>query len=222
MQTYGHVSDPALFYLKEFQSNRLRDTYADLAARPDHEAACDFFFTRVYSTEDSSDRDAAFKKIYHLVQKFLGGEVVRSMAKLIELQELTVRLDQKLIQVLAAIKAPVAFDNELYEKAYFWSQNYQERQEQIELLVFVNRMIHKISHRFGIGMVLKGLRAGCLVAGDTRMVDFLMAGYKAYAHLRKIEPLVEAIQHRETQRLDRIYRDYPQPPTSLEMQLAAL
>lgn len=213
MQTYAQVEDPRLFYLKNFQSNRLKETYADFAAKPNYAAACDFFFNRVYSVEDSQDRDAAFKKIYGLVRNFLGGEVERSMARLIELQDLTLALDEKLLQVLHEMDAPVEFDMETYEKAYAWSQNKAERQQQIELLVFINHLIHKISHRFGIGMVLKGLRAACVVAGDTRMVDFLTSGYKAYARLKSIEPLAEAIETRETERLDRIFHAYP-PPTA--------
>lgn len=205
MKSYALVQDPALYHLKAFQSNRLRDTYADFAAKPDYTSACDFFFNKVYSTEDVSDRDAAFKKIHHLVNKFMGGEVASSMSKLIELQELTVALDHKLLKVLQELEAPLEFDMATYERAYALSENYPDREVQIDLLVFVNRLIHRISHKFGIGMILKGLRAGCLVTGDTRMVDFLMAGYRSYADLKRIDPLVEAIDTREHSRLDRIF-----------------
>ena len=101
-------------------------------------------------------------------------------------------------------KAP-QFDMACYEQAYRECDNYELRVRQIELLDFTIRLVHRISHRFGIGIVLQGLRAGCLLVGDTRMVDFLMEGYKAFVPLKKIEPLAEAIVERETHRLDRIY-----------------
>jgi len=82
--------------------------------------------------------------------------------------------------------------------------DYDARIRQIELLEFTNRVIHEISRRFGIGLVLEALRGACLVAGDTRMVDVLMNGDKAFEHLRKIDPLVEALGTRERRRLDRI------------------
>ena len=161
MQTYAQVTDPRYFYLKHFQSERLRVTYADFAEKPEYFEACQFFFNRLYSTEDSSDRDAAFKSIHEKASKFIGGDIVKSMEKLIELQDLTLALDEKLMDVLAVMEAPVEFDLETYEKAYAWSDNYAGRLRQIELLVFTNHLVHHIAHRFGIGIVLRGLRTAC-------------------------------------------------------------
>jgi len=190
----------------------LRTTYHDFVAQPQYAAACFFFFERLYSTEDTTDRDAAFRKIHRLVKKYLGGDVVASMDKLIELQELTVALDERMLALMMERDLPIEFDMGAYERIYRASDNYDARIRQIELLEFTNRVIHKISHRFGIGLVLEGLRGACLVAGDTRMVDFLMDGYKAFKHLRKIDPLVEAISTRERRRLDRIYGTDPDSP----------
>jgi len=202
---YPPEEDPRLFYLKDFQSRRLRSDYADLAELPDYEAACHFFFHRLYTTEDTSDRDESFRKIHRRTKQFLGGDIASSMARLIELQELTIALDHKLLAVLADLNSPLDFDEATYERAYRESDNYADRLLQIELLVFTNRLIHHISHRFGIGMALGALRTACLVLGDTRMVDFLMDGYKAFKNLKDITPLVTAIETRETRRLDRIY-----------------
>lgn len=205
MAQYDPVSDPRHYYLKDFQSKRLRHTYADLAEMPENQSACNFFFNRLYSTEDTAERDASFRKIFAKAKKFLGKEVVTSMGKLIELAELTDQLDETLLDVLIEEDAPIEFDMETYERAYRLSDNYDDRVRQIELLVFTNRLIYRISHRFGIGMVLRGLRAAAVVMGDTRMVDFLFDGYRAFADMRSIDPLVEAIDTRERQRLDRIY-----------------
>jgi hypothetical protein len=205
---YKPVEDPALRYLKAFQSQRLQDTYADFTAQKEYQAACFFFFNRLYSTDDTTDRDAAFRSIHNVTRRFLGGEVVQSMNKLIELQELTIVLDQKIIEVLRDLERPLDYTMETYERAYKLSDNYQGRIRQIELLEFVNRLIHRISHRFGIGMVLKGLHGACVIYGDTRMADFLMDGYKAFRDMPSIEPLAGAIVTRETERLDRIWQTY--------------
>ncbi len=203
---YPEVSEPRYRYLKAFQSDRLRHDYADFSEDPQNRAAASFFFDRLYSTEDTTERDASFKRIHANLKRFLGGEVAESMAKLIELQEITLAMDHKLLEVLAEQDAPTEFDEAAYERAYRLSDNYDLRLRQIELLVFTNRLVHKISHRFGIGVVLMGLRNACLLLSDTRMVDFLMEGYRAFKNLKSVEPLVAAIQERETQRLNRIYR----------------
>lgn len=202
---YHEVEDPRYRYLKSFQCERLRDTYADFIAQPHYRAACHFFFNRLYSTQDTHDRDEAFKTIYAAVKRYLGGDVTESMARLIDLQELTIELDQKILQVLADLGAPEDFDMSRYEKAYALSENYPGRVRQIELLEFTLRLVHSISHRLGIGMILAGLRAASLLVGDTRMVDFLYDGYRAFADLPDIEPFAQAMSQRERRRLDRIY-----------------
>lgn len=202
---YRDVREPRLFFLKDFQCKRLQTTYADFACQKKYSLACSFFFTRLYSTEDTSDRDQAFRKIRELIHRYLGGEVAHSMDLLVELQELTISLDETLIELLLAENADVEFDNPTYERLYRECDNYCQRLRQIELLVLANRIIHKISHRLGIGLVLQALRGACMVVGNTRMVDFLLDGYRAFKSLRKVEPLVEAIDTRETLRLERIY-----------------
>lgn len=212
MAQYEEVEDPRLHYLKGFQSKRLAVTYKDFTEKKEYTAATFFFFNRLYSTEDTADRDASFRKIHKLVHRYLGGDVVKSMDKLIELQELTIALDNRMLELMIDQDLPVAFDMETYERIYREADNYDPRIRQIELLEFVNRLIHKISHRWGIGLVLEGLRGAAMIAGDTRMVDFLMDGYKAFKHMRKIDPLVDALGNRERRRLDRIYLRDPDSP----------
>jgi hypothetical protein len=202
---YQQVENPHYRYLKQFQCARLRDTYADFIAQPQYTSACHFFFNRLYSSQDTHDRDAAFQSIYSSAKKFLSGDVIESMAKLIDLQELTIELDQRLLEVLESEGAPMEFDMDAYERAYVLSDNRPGRVRQIELLEFTLRLVHSISHRLGIGMVLGGLRAASLLVGDTRMVDFLYDGYKAFVDLRDIEPFAQAMGDREHKRLDRIY-----------------
>lgn len=202
---YPDVADPRLFELKAFQARRLRVTYADLAELPQYRAACHFFFNRLYSTEDTADRDQAFRKVHHLARAWLGGDVAGSMEKLIELQEITLAMDETMLGLLIAEDLPFVFDDETYERLYRASDNYPLRLRQIELLEQTMRMVHRISHRLGIGLVLSGLHAACLVTGDTRMVEFLQDGYRAFHDQRDIGPLAKAMVLRETERLNRIY-----------------
>lgn len=202
---YHPVEDPLYAYLKDFQCHRLRDTYADFIAQPVYTSACDFFFDRLYSAEDTKDRDEAFKAIYDKARRVLGGDVIQSMTRLIELQELTLKLDKRLLLVLVDLGAPVHFDMPTYERAYRLSDNYPEREAQIELLEFTMRLTHSISHRLGIGMILSGLHAVSLVVGGTLMVDFLQEGYRAFVDIPDIEPLAATMVERERRRLDRIF-----------------
>lgn len=213
---YHEVEDPRYRYLKRFQCDRLAATYADFIAEPANHDACHFFFNRLYSTDDTHDRDEAFLTIYDTARRFLGGDVIESMAKLIELQNLTVALDQEILEVLAEKGAPTEFGPEVYEEAYREADSLEGRHRQVELLEFTMRLVHGISHRIGIGLVLKGLRAASLLVGDTRMVDFLQEGYQAFVGMKDIDPLANAMLDRELHRLDRIYGRLPSPETPVE------
>ncbi len=202
---YHPVADPRLAYLKQFQCDRLSATYADFIAEPANRAACHFFFNRLYSTDDTHDRDEAFRKIYATARRFLGGEVIDSMARLIELQETTIACDRKLLEVLVSRGGPPEFDMAGYEAAYRECGNYAQRVHQIDLLEYTMRLVHGISHRLGIGLVLKGLRAASMIVGDTRMVDFLSEGYQAFVGMADVGPLARAMRDRELHRLDRIF-----------------
>ena len=204
-RSYQTVEDPRLFALKAFQAQRLEVSYQDLAQQPQYKAACHFFFNRLYSTEDTAERDQSFKKVHVHVKRWLGGDVARSMDKLIELQDITLEMDNAMLLNLEKQGAPIDFDDETYESCYLLCNNYNLRVLQIVLLEYTMRLVHRISHRFGIGAVLNGLHAGCVLIGDTRMVDFLSDGYKAFRDQDSIEPLATAMVFRETQRLNRIY-----------------
>lgn len=208
---YQAIEDPRYRFLKDFQCKRLFKTYADFIEQDRYQSACRFFFDRIYSSEDTHDRDEAFRSIYDVAKRFLGGDILESMHTLIELQTLTIELDQKVLEELEKLGAPVEFSMAEYEEAYRTSDNYDARLQQIEWLDFTMRLVHRISHRLGIGLVLKGLRAASLVVGDTRMVDFLYEGYQAFVDIPDIEPFAREMKDREIARLDRIYAGEPAP-----------
>lgn len=211
---YEEVEDPRLRHLKQLQSDRLAGDYADLAAIPENHGACHFFFNRLYSTDDTTARDEAFETIFEAARPVLigglGRKVRASMEKLIELQHLTTDLDAGVLDALAAAGAPVECSLEEYEAAYQAADAYEDRVRQIELLDFTMALVHDISHRIGVGLMLKGLRAASFVVGDTRMIDFLQEGYDAFVSMPSVEALRGAMWDRELHRLDRIYGRLPE------------
>lgn len=205
MGTYHEVSDPRYRYLKAFQCERLARTYADFAQRKEYQAVSRFFFTRIYSTEDSTDRDRAFKRVHKTLKHVLPRDWLHGLAELIDLQRLTVELDQRLLERLESMAAPVEFGMDVYEEAYVLSNNFADRMRQIELLTLSLTRIHDVAHTFGVGFILRTAKRACVVLGETRLVDFLLDGYGAFSGLKDIQPFVAAVADRETRRLERIY-----------------
>ncbi|MDJ0836379.1 MAG: hypothetical protein QNK37_07650 [Acidobacteriota bacterium] len=203
--TGAHGLTERMHYLKQFQFERLQHTYADFIAQEQYRATCNFFFGKVYTAEDTSARDQAFVKFYDHLSRILGGDIIRCLRKIIELQELTVVLDEALEQQLIAEGAPVAFDMITYENAYAACDNYEPRLQQIQVLDEALLLAHKVLRRFGIGAGLKALHSFQTLRGEAEVTGFLVEAYNAIAHLRKIKPLAEVINQREIQRLDRIF-----------------
>lgn len=206
MTQQKEVADPKLRYLRQFQSDRLRGTYAELALEPGYEEACEFFFGRLYSTEDTTDRDEKFRSIYTNAKKILSEEMVTTVDQILELNDLSHQLDQRVLGVLTEHGHPHEFDMETYEHVYFLSDNFDERIRQIELIEFGLQLVHRYSQRRGVGLILRGLRKTPVFGGEGGVADFLLDGYKAFVDVKDMNYFTETIVQTEIERLNRIYR----------------
>lgn len=191
--------------LKALQSRRLFDTYHDFAEKQAYRATCDYFFGEVYNTDDTEARDQAFAQFTAKIAKVLGGDIIRCLRLMIRLQRLTLALDLACVAELEAQSADADFDLAAYEQAYRDMGRYQERQEQIELTLSCLTLAHRIFRRFGIGAGLYALHEFHRIRGDDLITGFLWRGYQALHRLPHIQPLADAVERRETSRLQRIF-----------------
>jgi hypothetical protein len=133
------------------------------------------------------------------------GVVVRDVEQVLELLDLTNRLDESVVAALVALGAPPGFDEATYERAYRLADNYEERRRQIELVREALYNVYKLSRRPLMGAVLHRTRGLAYAAGMADIHHFLLAGYEAIKPVRDIHRFVETICVREELRLDRIY-----------------
>lgn len=200
----------ALFALHQLQAARLRETYRDFLQDHTYEHVANFFFGEVYAGEDTSERDRAYDKFYRRIRRVLGGDVGTCMGTIQSLQHLTLRLDHELAHILddQLHMQEATLTVASYEQAYACKQHYLLRQQQIEMLVRTLNLAYDIFHRIGIGTGLRALHQFQKMRGDTLISGFLMRAYDAIHPLDTIQPLTQAIQERETQRLERIFTTY--------------
>ncbi|CAM2065579.1 hypothetical protein SCOR_09365 [Sulfidibacter corallicola] len=199
------AEDPRFAELKALQSARLWDTYRDFAEKPGYRATCDFFFGEVYHTEDTRRRDRAFESFYANISRVLGGDIVRCMRQVIDLQKLTVELDLLCVRALIDLDIAPGFDMQAYERAYRHMGERDRRERQIRMLVENLFLTHKIFRRFGIGVGLHALHKFHRLRGDDQVTGFLWRGYQALHRLSSVRPLAEAVERREMERLQRIF-----------------
>lgn len=193
--------------LRSYQVGRLRNTYADLLASSQYREICEFFFTDIYGTQDFSRRNRAFIKLSYFLKDAMGARIFSGIEMLIELNELTEILDDRMVEVLLGMGVSEQFSDEQYEQAYRKCDNYEERVRQISLTVTSTTFMHGMSKLHAIGFIIKGVRLAAIFIGVGEVMSFLERGYSAFSSVEDIDTFTSIIEEREMTRLNQIYEE---------------
>ncbi len=207
--------------LVAYQIDRLRQTYRDFAESEKYEALTRFFLDEVYSTRNKAERDAAIRKIYEKFKERVGADIAESTKQGIRLNDLTDMLDLLMVKKLEEMGVRNAYTEDEYEEAYYLTDVYKERVEQIQLILSSLRYFHSLSRYRSVGIALTVLRPYALLKGARLLIDFLQEGYRAFRTVGDTREFEEAIRKREMERLDRIYSLGRRPPTIADLRLRA-
>lgn len=192
------------YTLQLFQSARLRRDHSDLAVVPQYRAAGEFFFDDMYGARDFSERDAGARRLHNFLH-IVPGVRINDVEEVLELLELTYRLDEDLISWFQALDAPLDFDEALYEFAYRKADNYDHRLHQINLVRSTLLNVHHLTRIPLLGFTLKRATLVAHLAGLGELHRFLVRGYTALQDVQDAHWFADTIYQRERQRLDRIY-----------------
>ena len=201
------VSPPGLRELKAFQSRRLVQTYADIAAQPRYRAATAFFLDDLYGPKDFSGRDAAMLRILPVMVRTLPAKGVEAATLAIELEALSESLDHR----VAGALEPGPIDEASYARAYRSGSTRAERERQIELIVAVGRDLDWLVKKPLVYRTLKLMRAPARMAGLEGLQDFLERGFEAFRAMDGAEDFLALVGERETEILNRLFSGAPGP-----------
>jgi hypothetical protein len=201
--------------LQAFQSERLNTTYADLKQDPEYAKIGVFFFEKLYAPEDFSFRDASMKRL----QKVLEGRVYRGMVaamhQVVELHELTDRLDDRMVAGMIAAGIGDDLDMDQYRQVYRGLDNDAERRYQIDLSLEVTRAFHGLSRKWIVAISLRTVRTTARLLGMGRILDFIYEGYDGFRVIKNIDYFVDTVGQRETAWHASIMNDEPIEPGRL-------
>jgi hypothetical protein len=184
--------DARLMELRRFQSQRLKDTYADLTSDSRYGPACRFFLSDLYSEDDFSQRDHDIRKIYDSMKRVLPPGLLHIIQLSLELAALTESLDRRLVEEL---RGPL--DRETYAEAYRLSFDDGDRRRQIDLVVEVGKAVDAVLQNPAAGIALKVAHFPSRLAGWGELQGFLERGYTAFKHLGGADKFLEIIRTRE-------------------------
>jgi hypothetical protein len=182
-----------LHEVKEFQSARLRATYADIASLPRYRAATAFFLDDLYGPKDFSSRDAEMMRIVPVMSRVLPDSAVETAALAIELEALSESLDQRLAAALPA----GAIAGEGYARAYRKSSAPDERERQIALIEAVGERLDVLVRKPFVYATLKLMRKPAHLAGLSGLQDFLERGFASFREMHGADHFVALIGERE-------------------------
>lgn len=191
--------------LQQFQAGRIRATYADIAQIPQYVLLGEFFFTRIYGPQDFGFRNHSIKTLHQKLHGVFRGEIIDTMAKVIELSDLSDELDDLMVNTLLRGKPGAEWDEAVYGAVYRLCDNYPRRVYQIELTVDAIRRVHRMSRIRMIAWILRAVRSVAQLAGMERIMDFLSDGYEAFHRVEDIDFFADTVAERETARNEQLF-----------------
>lgn len=183
--------------LQAFQANRLNTTYRDLKSDPQYGKIGVFFFEKLYAPEDFSFRDASIKKLQKVLKGKVYSGMVQAVSKVIELHELSDRLDDRMVAGMLAAGIGTDMNMDQYQAVYRSLDNYAERVYQINLSIAVTRAFHQLSKKWIVAISLKTVHSTAHFFGVGKIIDFIYEGYEGFRAIKSIDFFVDTVLERE-------------------------
>ena len=198
---------PRLAAVKQWQSERLATTYADLAKVPRYRAATAFFLQDLYGPKDFSGRDAAMLRIHPVMVRTLPASAVDTAAMAIEVEALSESLDHRLALALG----DAALDVASYGAAYRGSSTPAERERQIALIEGVGERLDRLVTMPMVYTTLRLMRRPARLARLDDLQSFLERGFAAFREMGGAGEFLATIGSRERGIASRLFSSQPEP-----------
>lgn len=196
------ILDGAMQRLADWQSARLAQTYADLAAQPRYRAALAFFQSDLYGGDEIPKRDADLARVVPIMVALLPDRVIGTVAKAMELSVMSQELDRLLLGRLPRADGP--FSVAEYCRAYRRAGNLPARRRQIELIGEVGAALEGYVKKPVLRSALAMMRKPAQLAGHGALHDFLERGFTAFRRMGGATEFLATIDERETALLEKI------------------
>lgn len=191
--------------LRSWQARRLARTYDDLRRDPRYTEAVEFFLNDLYGPQDFSRRDQELSRAIVPLRRALPAALLELLSKAIELDVLTVELDQGMLEHLPQHPPTDA----AYALAYRALGRAAARQRQLALTVSIGADLGRLVRHRWIGLALRAAHRPARAAGFGVLQQFLERGFTAFRHMGNARPLLEAIRERETDLMEALLHGDP-------------
>ena len=204
--------DPKLALLRQWQAERLADTYADLIQKRKYTLAGQFFLNDIYAAKDFSQRDNDLEYLYDVMSSILPKFLLALVENTIELNNLSKILDSQLLTVLENdLGLTDHITPKMYTDGYRICNNYEQRKTQIDLILEVGRQVDLGTRIPLVGTAIRLASGPSQRAGWGDVHGFLERGFKAFKRMRGAKYFLHTVEKREMYILNQIFEGNTNP-----------
>jgi hypothetical protein len=212
----GARTDPAVeerrLALRAFQAQRLERTYPDLLASPRYGPAAAFFLSDLYGAKDVTARDEGVARILPMLVRVMPAAALDTIARAVELDALSERLDLALVDELRRRDPAVrAIGDAAYAAAYRAAGTRADRERQIALTGEIGAALDRLARKPLLGGALRMMEVPARQAALGALHDFLARGLQAFRHMRGAEEFLRIVDRRERLINERIFAGSGEP-----------
>lgn len=204
----------------ELQIERIETTHADLFERKDTKPVISFFFSKIYSPDLSSKRfrDETLNRVFYAMPDYLSENAVRRMKGILELNDLTDKIDILIANKLIELRQPdLSYELTLehYEDALSRMDLYKSRLKQVNYIIDTMEFFYQLSRRPFLHFLFKPARMMARVMDAESLMAIVEEGYDAAKPLKEFDHLAHTLRHREVDYLKKIWPNKkPSPKTN--------
>lgn len=181
--------------LRDWQSERLARTHADLLADRRFRDTAVFFLTELYGPKDTVGRDADIARVVPTLARLLPVSGLETVADAIELDTLSEVLDAEMVAVLG--DAVEHIDTVRYGEAYRAVGRPADRLHQLDLIEHLGHALDHLTRHAFAGTALKVMRRPARLAGFGDLQEFLEDGYRAFRKMGGADEFLGIVVGRE-------------------------
>lgn len=202
---------PKLNHLMNWQSQRLRQTYADLFSSERYNPAASYFVDELYLSANAIERDANLERVFPTMVKLLPDSVLETVAKAVELNILSAELDQQLADILFDQLQINQISVSDYTQAYQIASANDYRDRQLTLVQDIGHELDQLVRIPLLSWTLKLVRKPAHKKGLGSLHNFLETGFDTFQALGGADEFMSIILEREGKILKNLNQGHHNP-----------
>ncbi len=184
--------------LKQWQADRLAQTYADLLANERYAPAAGFFLSDLYGPKDFRSRDDELARVVPVMVRVLPARALSALLEAVKMDTLSESLDTDMVKALRAAGRSHDVDRDAYVAAYRQVCRRSDREQQIALVDKIGRTVDRLTHIPLIRLSLRIMEGPARLAGLAALHSLLQRGFDAFSEMKGADEFLAIVTTRET------------------------